>query len=80
MARKREDINPVCGRNLKVLLSDNKMTQKELAKEFKVSIPTIAHYEKYPESLKVDYLRNFALKFHVSVDYICGKTLKKEVL
>ena len=33
MARKREDINPVCGRNLKVLLSDNKMTQKELAKE-----------------------------------------------
>lgn len=32
MARKKEEINPICGRNLKALLSDNKMTQKELAK------------------------------------------------
>lgn len=33
MGRKKENINPVCGRNLKVLLSDNKMTQKRLAEE-----------------------------------------------
>lgn len=66
--------------SLKYVRKIHRVSQKELAKEFKVSIPTIAHYEKYPESLKVDYLRNFALKFHVSVDYICGKTLKKEVL
>ncbi len=58
----------------------HRVTQKQLAKEFNVSIPTIAYYEKHPEVLKADYLKLFAEKFHVSVDYICGKTLKKEVL
>ena len=66
--------------SLKYVRKIHRVTQRELAKELNVSIPTIAHYEKHPESLKVDYLRAFALKFHVSVDYICGKTLKKEVL
>ena len=32
MARKKEEINPICGQNLKTLLSDHKMAQKDLAK------------------------------------------------
>ena len=57
-----------------------RITQKELAKDLHVSPPTVARYERNPELLKVDYLLKFAKRFSVSVDYICGKTLKKEVL
>ena len=66
--------------SLKYVRKIHRVTQQDLAKEFKISIPTIHRYEKNPQHLKVDYLRFFATKFHVSVDYICGKTLKKEVL
>ena len=66
--------------SLKYVRRMNRVSQKDLAKEFKLSIPTIARFEKQPERLKADYLCMFAKRFHVSVDYICGKTLKKEVL
>ena len=66
--------------SLKYVRKIHRVTQKELAKELKVSIPTVAHYEKHQEEMNAQYLKAFALKFHISVDYICGKTLKKEVL
>lgn len=65
---------------MKYIRKIHRITQKDLAKEFHVSIPTVARFEKHPENLNAAYLRDFALKFHVSVDYICGKTIKKEVL
>ena len=58
----------------------NRITQKELGKALKVSLPMIARYEKHPECIKADYLYVFARYFHISADYICGKTKKKEVL
>ena len=66
--------------SLKYVRRIHRVTQKELAREFQISVPMISYYEKHPESLKADYLLKFAKRFHVSVDYICGKTLKKEVL
>ena len=66
--------------SLKYVRKIHRVTQQELAEEFKISIPTIHRYESNPQNLKVDYLHFFATKFHVSIDYICGKTLKKEVL
>lgn len=66
--------------SLKYLRKINKFTQKDLAKALNVTAYTISHYEKYPEEVKADYLRAFALKFHISVDYICGKSLEKKVL
>ncbi len=58
----------------------NRITQKDLAKDLQVSIATVAKFEKHPEYMTATYLRAFATRFHVSADYICGKTLKKEVL
>ena len=58
----------------------NRVTQKELAKDLHVSVVTVAKLEKHPEYMTAAYLRAFATRFHVSADYICGKTLKKEVL
>lgn len=66
--------------SLKYVRKINRVTQKDLASEFKLSVPTIARYEKNPLNVNACYLYNFAKKFHVSIDYICGKTLKKEVL
>lgn len=66
--------------SMKYVRKINRITQKNLAKELKVSIPTISRFEKHPEAINASYLYDFASKFHVSVDYICGKTLKKEVL
>lgn len=66
--------------SLKHVRKIHRVTQKKLAEEFKISVPTIARYEKNPENINAIYLYNFAKKFHISIDYICGKTLKKEVL
>lgn len=66
--------------SLRYIRKINRVTQKQLAKDLKVSAPTVANFEKHPETLKADYLRAFALRFSISVDYICGKTMKKEVL
>ncbi len=66
--------------SLRYVRKIHRITQKQLAKEFNISIPTIARYEKNPQTVNVIYLHNFAKKFNVSIDYICGKTLKKEVL
>ena len=66
--------------SLRYIRRMQRITQKELAKDLNVSVPTVARYEKHPELLKVDYLLKFAKRFSISVDYICGKTLKKEVL
>ena len=41
---------------------------------------TISKYEKDPSNINANYLYLFAKKFNISIDYICGKTLKKEVL
>ena len=58
----------------------NRITQKELAKEFMMTPTTISKYEKDPSNINANYLYLFAKKFNISIDYICGKTLKKEVL
>lgn len=57
-----------------------RMSQKNLAKEFGVSISSIIRYEKDSHAIHLNYLILLARKFQISVDYICGKTLKKEVL
>lgn len=66
--------------SMKYVRKIHRVTQKDLAKELRVSVPTVSRYEKHPEDLNASYLHDFAKRFLVSADYICGKTLKKEVL
>ena len=66
--------------SLKYIRKRHRITQKKLAQDFHVSYATVSRFEKYPEKVNASYLYMFAKKFGVSVDYICGKTLKKEVL
>lgn len=66
--------------SLRFVRRRNRITAKDLAKEFHMSAATISRYEHHPEYTSITYLYLFAKKFQVSIDYICGKTLKKEIL
>ena len=50
-----------------------------LAKEFHMAHNTIIKYEKGLAIPNLNYIYLFCKRFKVSCDYICGKTLKKEV-
>lgn len=58
----------------------NHFKQKDLSKIFNISTATICKYEKNPQLVSISYLYLFAKQFNISVDYLCGKTLKKEIL
>jgi len=53
---------------------------KKLACEFKITSQSIINYEKKDTPVSITYLYNIAKKFQISVDYLCGKSTKKEIL
>jgi len=57
----------------------HRLTQKDLAKEFNTSVYSIIKYEKDASTVNILYLYLFAKKFNISIDYLCGKSLKKEI-
>ena len=65
--------------NIKLLRIKNNLTQKDLAIIMDTNNKTISKYENDSHNINVAYLKKLALKYHLSIDYICGKTLKKEV-
>ena len=65
--------------NLKLLRIKNKLSQKEFALTMNLSHNTISKYENNPHNISVAFLIDLGLKYHISIDYFCGKTLKKEV-
>jgi len=56
-----------------------RINQTDLAKAFNISPQTIITYENNAYNMPVSYLIEFAKKFKISVDYICGKSLQKEI-
>ena len=65
---------------MRFLRRRDRISQKKLAQEFNISLYTISKYERCPEKVNISYLYAFAKKFNISIDYLCGKSLKKEVL
>ncbi len=55
-------------------------TQKELAKKFYISTNAISRYENMAQKVSLDYLYWMGKEFKISIDYICDKTNKKEIL
>lgn len=66
--------------SIRYLRKRARLSQKSLAKEFNISISSIIRYEKDSHSIHLNYLILLVQKFQISADYICGKTLKKEIL
>lgn len=65
--------------SLKFIRQRNRVRQQDLETYFNLSRSTISRYEKHPELAKLNYFILFAKKFKVSLDYMCGKTLKREI-
>lgn len=60
------------GEILAELRQDKRLTQKELAEHFHVSIGTISNYEKGVHKPDLEMLCALAHFFHVSTDYLLG--------
>lgn len=67
------DINIFCER-LKLLRLDKNLTQEHLAKAIQSSKGAIANYENGNRQPGLETLVNLADFFHVSVDYLLGRT------
>ncbi len=65
---------------LKFLRIKEHITQKDLARFLKVSAHTVSRYEINAKNINILYLAKVANYFNISVDYMGGKTTKKEVL
>lgn len=61
------------------LREDNELTQMECAKEFFVSKNTYIRYETGERMPTIDFMERVADKYNVSLDYLAGRTEKKEV-
>lgn len=66
--------------SLRYLRRMARATQKEFAKELEFSISSVSKYEKNDSNVTLLYLIKIVNKFHISSDYICGKSLSKIIL
>ena len=62
---------------IKELRKKNGLTQERLAEELNVSRQAITKWETGEGSPDIENLKNIALYFHVSVDYLVGSTTEK---
>lgn len=62
------------GERLKILRTEKKMLQKELAELMKVSPSTIGMYERGQRDPDTNTLKFLAEYFNVSVDYLLGRS------
>ena len=66
------------GFNLRIIRLDRKLTQKELASISKLGIRTIQQYEANDRKPTFDALIALADALDVSLDYLVGRSDKKE--
>lgn len=61
------------------LREDNDLTQNNIAKMLNITQRTYSHYELGDRNLPLDILVELADYYNCSVDYLLGRTNKKEV-
>ncbi len=74
---KKDSVQNITGSILSDLRKASGLTQKEFAVAFNVSEGTIAHYEQGVTIPNPEMLIKFADYFHVSVDYLLGRSKMK---
>lgn len=65
------------GQRISLLRQELKLTQKELAEKFNISPSSIGMFEQNRRSPDSELLNKFADFFNVSVDYLLGRTNKR---
>lgn len=64
---------------IKNLREDNDLTQQQLADELNISQRTYSHYELGSRKMPLEILIKLADYYNCSVDYLLGRTQKKEL-
>ena len=64
---------------IKNLREDNDLTQQELADALHISQRSYSHYENGSRKLPLDILIAIADYYCCSVDYLLGRTTKKDI-
>lgn len=57
-----------------------KLSQKNFAKQLNFSISSVSRFERDGKQIKLEYLIKIAKKFNISADYLCGKSLIKNII
>jgi transcriptional regulator with XRE-family HTH domain len=63
-----------CGQRISELRENQKMTQGDLSSRLDMTRASLSHYETGRREPDFDTLKKFADFFHVSVDYLIGRT------
>lgn len=61
------------------LREDNELTQREIAEKLYIAKKTYERYENNERIPSIDFMIRLADFYNVSIDYLCGRTDKKEV-
>lgn len=69
----------IFAKNIKDLREDSDLSQTDVAKLLKISQRAYSHYERGDREMSLDSLVQIADYFNVSIDYLLGRTNKKEV-
>lgn len=67
------------GKRLKMLRTENKLTQEDLGKVLKLSKANISKYESGSIDPNIDTLKMMSQYFDVSIDYLLGKQDVKNI-
>ena len=69
------DLDPILiGKRLKQLRTKNNLTLRDLAEILNTSSSTISAYETGKTLILTSFAYELAVKFNISLDWICGKT------
>ena len=64
----------IVGNNIKKIRSDNKLTQRMLAKELGTAQSTIWGYEQGKFLILTAFAYQICVKYNISIDWLCGKS------
>lgn len=64
---------------IKNLREDNDLTQTQLAKQLNISQRAYSHYESGDRKIPLDILIGLADYFNCSIDFLLGRTDRKEL-
>ena len=64
---------------IKELRKEKKLSQDEIAKEFNMHRTQYVRYEKSESTVPLEFVEMLADYYNVSIDYIAGRTDKREI-
>lgn len=73
------EVKYIFANKIKNLREDSDMTQTDVAKLLKISQRAYSHYERGDREMSLESIVHIADYYDVSVDYLLGRTNKKDV-